>query len=112
MKRTQYPVLGAQPPSKRIARALEQTAKIHPSAPKFFRNAVTVAWENVAFTKGAFAIWEATANGEELYRSLLEPQASLYFAGEHASRITSWMAGAIESARSVVKKVHLRAAGH
>ncbi|GAC1370039.1 MAG: hypothetical protein NVSMB30_08350 [Hymenobacter sp.] len=32
----------------------------------------------------------------------------MYFAGEHTTYLTAWMAGAFESARSVVTAVHGR----
>ena len=101
--------LSSLPPSKRISRAMDQVAKIHPQAPKHFKNAVTLSWDKTPYSNDAFVVWEFTPDADRLYRSLLEPQGSLYFSGEHCSQITAWMAGAIESARSVVKKIHLRA---
>jgi len=63
------------------------------------------SWANVPFSEGAFAIWEFSPGGQATYQLLCKPQGRLYFAGEHASRITAWMAGAIESARYVVKEI-------
>ena len=89
--------------------ALAQTAKIHPQASKEALSAMSVNWGQVPFSEGAYAIWEATPGAEGKYAKLGEPQGRLYFAGEHMSRQTAWMAGALESARSIVKAIHLRA---
>jgi monoamine oxidase len=97
--------LAALAPDKRVESALEMNAQIHPQAKTEFKSGVTLSWANVPFNEGAFAIWEFTPNGEASYQLLCKPQGRLYFAGEHASRVTAWMAGAIESARYVVKQV-------
>jgi monoamine oxidase len=39
---------------------------------------------------------------------LLKPDKNVYFAGEHTTYLTAWMAGAFESARSVVTALHAR----
>jgi len=98
-------VLAAMEPDKRIQAALGMTAMIHPQAPKEYKSAVTLSWAKVPFSEGAFATWGFTGEGEPSYQLLCKPQGRLYFAGEHASRITAWMAGAIESARFAVKQV-------
>jgi len=98
-------MLAALPVDKRMAAALEMTSRIHPQAIAERKSAVTLSWANVPFSEGAFAIWELAAGGEASYQLLCKPQGRLFFAGEHASRITAWMAGAIESARFVVKEI-------
>jgi len=50
-----------------------------------------------------------SAGGEAGYQQIVKPQGRLYFAGEHASRMTAWMAGAIESARYAVKQLVVEA---
>ncbi|MBC7400347.1 MAG: FAD-dependent oxidoreductase, partial [Mucilaginibacter sp.] len=42
------------------------------------------------------------------YPILLKPDKQVYFAGEHLTYLNAWMAGAFESARSVVSAVHAR----
>lgn len=98
--------MGAMAPKDRIAYAIGQTALIHPQVKDELRSAVTLSWGNVPMNKGAFADWRHTPDGEAGYQLLCKPQGRLYFAGEHASRITSWMAGAFESARYVVRQIH------
>ena len=89
--------------------ALAQTAKIHPQAAKEALSAMSVVWAQVPYSEGAYAVWEMTPGATEKYAKLCEPQGRLYFAGEHQSRLTAWMAGALESARATVKAIHLRA---
>jgi monoamine oxidase len=101
--------LSGLPVDKRVQAALEMTAKIHPQAPKEVKSGVTLSWAGVPFNQGAFVSWEFTPNGEAGYQLLCQPQGRVYFAGEHASRIASWMAGAIESARFVVKNIAVAA---
>ena len=101
--------LAAMPVDKRKVAALEMTSKIHSQAPQEFCSAVTLSWNNVPFSEGAFAMGEFAPGGEDAYQLLCKPQGRLYFAGEHASRITAWMAGAIESARFAVKQVTVEA---
>jgi monoamine oxidase len=42
---------------------------------------------------------------------LLQPEGRVYFAGEHMTYLNAWMAGAFESARSVVAALHSRVTG-
>ena len=58
-------------------------------------------------SKGAWATY-TSAQRQRLYTALLEPDGEIYFAGEHCSYLTAWMAGAFESARYVVDKLHQR----
>jgi monoamine oxidase len=39
---------------------------------------------------------------------LQKPDKQVYFAGEHTTYLNSWMAGAFESARTVVTAIHAR----
>lgn len=87
--------------------ALEQGAKIHPQYPTEFESAFSLAWHKIPYSKGGWATYTA-AQRQRMYPALLEPDAEVYFAGEHCSYLTAWMAGALESARVVVQKLHQR----
>jgi len=45
---------------------------------------------------------------KDYYPALLKPDKNVYFAGEHLTYLNAWMAGAFESARSVVASLHGR----
>jgi monoamine oxidase len=102
-------LLAKMPVDKRMVAALDMNAQIHPQVRKELRSTVTLSWANVPYSEGAFATWGFAPNSEASYQLLCQPQGRLYFAGEHASQITAWMAGAIESARYVVKQIAISA---
>lgn len=87
--------------------ALEQGGKIHPQYATEFENSFSLAWQKIPYSKGAWATY-TSAQRQRLYSTLLEPDGEIYFAGEHCSYLTAWMAGAFESARYVVDKLHQR----
>jgi monoamine oxidase len=70
-----------------------------------------VSWDKVPYNEGAFVAWGFRGGTDDAYQAICRPQGRLLFAGEHASRVSSWMAGAIESARYVVKEIAVSAQG-
>ena len=100
---------GALPPPERIAHALADGTKIHAQYPAEYENGFSVPWHRVPFTKGGWANWDGTGR-RDLYPILSRPDGRIYLAGEHMTYLTGWMAGALESARLVVRAIHARAA--
>ena len=94
---------------EREALALAQGQKVHPQYPGEFETSFSVSWQNVAWSKGGWATFPAGAR-QTVYPRLLEPDRNLYFAGDHCSYLTAWMAGALESGRHVARTLHTRAA--
>jgi monoamine oxidase len=91
--------------SQRQARALNQGAKIHPQYSKEFENSFSVAWHKIKYNEGGWAEYSAS-DLKNYYPILNEPQGRIHLAGEHLSYLTGWMAGAFESARIVVSRIH------
>lgn len=87
--------------------ALEKGALIHPQYPKEFEHSFSVSWENTPFSMGGWAL-HSTQTRASHYQALLKPEGRVYFAGEHLTYLNAWMAGAFESARSVVSAIHGR----
>jgi monoamine oxidase len=87
--------------------ALEQGRKIHPQYDAAFENSFSLAWHKKPYSLGGWAQYN-TATRERFYPTLLEPDGQVYFAGEHTTHLTAWMAGAFESARRTVDQVHAR----
>ena len=56
---------------------------------------------------GGWAVYNADTR-KNAYPALLKPDGNVYFAGEHLTYLNAWMAGAFESARSVVADIHGR----
>lgn len=93
--------VGNLSPADRIELALNQGGKIHPQYRDHFQNGFTVAWHKTKFSMGGWASYTEETRAAH-YPTLLKPDRRVYFAGEHVSYLTAWMAGAFVSARRVV----------
>ncbi len=100
--------MGDLAPAERLQRAMQQGALIHPQYASTFENAFSIAWQNVAFSKGGWAQFTEAQRKKE-YLTLLEPDRGLYLAGDYTTNLSGWMCGALESARAVVAAIHERA---
>ncbi|MEV5412583.1 flavin monoamine oxidase family protein [Thermopolyspora sp. NPDC052614] len=91
---------------ERHRRALTQGKKIHGEK---YRTGVlssaSVAWSRQQHIEGAWANWADPA----LLAALRRPAGRVYFAGDWLTQLNAWMAGALESARTVVTELHRRA---
>lgn len=101
-------VTGKKPHKEREALALQQGQIIHPQYAAEFENSFSVSWQNVKYNKGAWAQM-GPAVRKTTYLELLKPDRRMYFAGDHCSNLTAWMAGALESGRDTATAVHTRA---
>jgi monoamine oxidase len=96
-------------PAERVARALAQGEKLHPSYRIDVGKGVAVSWAKVPFNRGAWCEWEAEAKKND-YPVLLEPDGPFLFAGEHLSNLMGWQEGAMLSAHNAVAAIAVRAA--
>jgi monoamine oxidase len=87
--------------------ALEKGSLIHPQYRQEFENAFSVSWHKTKYNLGGWAVYSSEGRKTH-YPALLKPDKNVYFAGEHTTYLTAWMAGAFESARSVVTALHAR----
>jgi monoamine oxidase len=87
--------------------ALQKGRLIHPQYDKEFEKSFSVSWHNTKYNLGGWAEYD-TDTRKNYYPVLLKPDKQVYFAGEHLTYLNAWMAGAFESARSVVAAVHAR----
>jgi monoamine oxidase len=87
--------------------ALEKGALIHPQYSKEFENSFSVSWHLTPYSMGGWALYNNETR-KTLYSALLMPDKNVYFAGEHVTYLTAWMAGALESARKTVTDIHAR----
>ncbi|TKB97949.1 flavin monoamine oxidase family protein [Pedobacter cryophilus] len=87
--------------------ALEKGALIHPQYLKEFEKSFSVSWHKTPCSLGGWALYTSETR-ESMYKALLKPDKQVYFAGEHMTYLNAWMAGAFESARSVVTEVNNR----
>ena len=66
-----------------------------------------MSWQKQPYSLGGWALYSPEER-QTHYQALLKPAGRVHFAGEHTTYLTAWMAGAFESARSVVAAVHGR----
>jgi monoamine oxidase len=94
-------------PAERQETALEQGERIHPQYRKHFENAFSVSWQNVPWSRGGWAQYSPDAR-KTAYPLFLRPAGRVYFAGDHVSYLSGWMAGALESGQRVAEAIHAR----
>jgi monoamine oxidase len=99
--------MGRRPLQDRVQHCLREGAKIHPQYDREFETGFSVAWQNIEHSLGAWASYTED-DRKKYYPILNRPDERIYLAGEHVSYLTGWMAGALESARSVVTAIHER----
>ncbi len=99
--------LAAMKPEERIEYALKQGEKIHPQYRKEFDNAFSVNWNTVPHIKGCLSHFPEKLV-KTLYPMVTKPDGPLYLAGDWASHLGGWQAGAFESARHVTKQLYDR----
>ena len=90
--------------------ALDKGRLIHPQYGQEFERSFSVSWHKTKYNLGGWALYSADER-ETLYKPLLQAEGRVYFAGEHMTYLNAWMAGAFESARSVVAALHSRVTG-
>jgi len=98
---------GRMAPAERLEAAILSGEKVHPGYRNEVARGVAVAWENVPYSKGAWAEWSQSARGHA-YRLLSEPDGPIYLAGEHLSYLTGWQEGAVLSGHQAVRAIGAR----
>lgn len=100
--------VSAMPNHERVAYALGEVEKLHPQAREEFEVGAPHSWHLEPYSRGGWALWEEDAR-QRHYPRLLEPDGRWFFAGEHLSYLTGWMAGGIESAWDTIEALHQQA---
>ncbi|UKD58065.1 FAD-dependent oxidoreductase [Amycolatopsis sp. FU40] len=93
-------------PDARAQRAVEQGVKIHGGKHRTeLASAFSVAWHLMPHIESA---WATPPLGTPAYQLLGKPAGRVYFAGDWLTHLTAWQAGAFESARLAVRRLHER----
>ena len=95
-------------PDRRFAVARDNGTALHPQMATEVSRPVSVAWRNIAYSRGAFAHWTAEQR-TRLLPVLCAEDERIFLAGEHLSDWTAWQEGAVQSAHRVVSALHVRA---
>ena len=99
--------ISAKKPADRAAFALAEGQKIFPEYTESFENAFSFSWHLAEHNLGGWAEWSDDSR-KSAYPVLTEPDGRIYLAGEHASYVGGWQAGAIESAWQQISRLHAR----
>ncbi len=99
--------LATKSPADRLEYALAQGEKIHPQYRAEFDTAFSVNWNTVPHIKGCLSHFPDRLV-RTLYPLITKADGPLYIAGDWASHLGGWQAGAFESARHVTKLLHER----
>lgn len=94
-------------PAERVEYALAQGEKIHPQYRAEFESAFSVNWNTVPHLQGCLSHFPERLV-RNFYPMITRPDGPLYIAGDWASHLGGWQAGAFESARFVTKQIHER----
>jgi monoamine oxidase len=98
--------LGILPPRDRAALVIQHLQQVHPQLGKkdMVQKTASWSWDEHRWSGGAFA-WFMPGQHAALHRHLVAPEGRIHLAGEHTSLTHTWMQGALESARRVVREM-------
>lgn len=91
--------------SDRIRFALEETERVYPGVREEFEQGASKCWDEDPWARGAFPYF---GPGEmlPLLPHLGRVEGRVHFAGEHTSRWSGWMQGALESGLRVAREIN------
>lgn len=97
------------PIAQRLQKAVEDGLAIHPNYEEELNldTGVSVAWGKIPYSMGGWMDWSEEAR-ETAYATLLEPDESIYFAGEHMSYLTGWQEGSVLSAHDAIRGISVQ----
>ena len=98
---------GLRSPRERATLARREGALIHPEIETEVSHPLSVAWQNIAYSAGAFAHWEDSERAL-VFPLLARAHGRVYLAGEHLSYLSAWQEGAVQSAHHAVAALHER----
>jgi monoamine oxidase len=94
-------------PAERVARAVEDGARIHPQYHSEFENGIAVAWHRNPSVLGCEGTWTDDTRKQH-YQNLCAIDGRILLAGEHASYWGGWQEGAILSSLDAIARLHHR----
>src|SRR5262245_13916214 len=98
--------IAAMKDSERISSTLQQLGQWFPGLQENFERGATKCWIEDEWSRGAWAFV-----GPRDFVVASSPEGRIHFAGEHLSRWSSWIQGALESGLRAAKEINEAAAG-
>jgi len=80
---------------ERLDFALDEVARIFPGARSYYERGASVSWDDDPWARGAFPYFKPGQS--RLTSALSSSEGRVHFAGEHTSKWSGWMQGALES---------------
>jgi len=96
--------MAAMPEAERIEFALSQVEQVYPGARQHYERAHSHSWETDPWARGAFPYFRP-GQMVALTPHLARPEGAVHFAGDHTSRWSGWMQGALESGLRVAREI-------
>ncbi len=95
---------GRLTPAERLETAIVSGERLHPQYRSEVARGLSVCWENIPFSQGAWAEWTRPERATA-YATLSRPDGPFYLAGEHLSYLNGWQEGAVLSAHDAVAAI-------
>jgi monoamine oxidase len=96
--------VGRLTPAERLARAVQDGARLHERYAEHLAHGISVAWHKVPENLGAWVEWSPETR-KSAYETLCRPDGPIHLAGEHLSYVTAWQEGAVLSAQAAVTAI-------
>lgn len=90
--------------AERLRTILSDIEKIYPGMRENYEGGISKCWDNDDWSRGAISVYDV-GQMKTYIPSIARPEGRVHFAGEHTSRWTGWMQGALESGIRVAKEV-------
>ena len=95
---------GAMDPDERMAFVVREMNKVHPGLLENFEGGFAKVWHADPWAGGAIAL-PSPGQMTGLCMGIEKPEGRVHFAGEHASRWSGWMQGALQSGLRAAREV-------
>jgi len=91
--------------SERLSSTLNDIEKIYPGMRQNYEGGISKCWDEDSWSRGAFSIYDV-GQMKTYIPFISRPEGRIHFAGEHTSRWTGLMQGALESGIRVAREVN------
>ncbi len=91
--------------AEKLAASRQAVEHLHPGCSKELTNPVYVSWGHIPYNLGSWITHFGQKQALPGYARLLEPDGSIYMAGDHVTHLVGWQEGAALSAHRVISKI-------
>ena len=91
--------------SERLSSTLDDIEKIYPGMRENYEGGISKCWDEDPWVRGAISVYDV-GEMKSFIPFIARPEGRIHFAGEHTSRWTGWMQGALESGIRAAREVN------